>query len=123
MNIVLWVLQSLLALIFLTTGGLKLILPKTTLRTYVGYVEDFSPRFIKFIGALELLAAAGLVIPPAIDVFPWLAPLAAIGVIPILIGATRVHHRRGETILPSVIPLVLAVAVVVGWEFRCAALD
>lgn len=120
MPIVLWILQSLLALTFLTTGGLKLMLPKATLRRHVGYVEVFSAGFIKLIGALELLAAVGLVIPAAIGVLPWLTPLAAIGVIPILIGATRVHHRRGETILPLVIPLILAALLVGVWGVRFA---
>jgi hypothetical protein len=80
------------------------------------WVEDFSPGVLKVIGALELLAAIGLVLPALTGILPALTPLAAAGLILTMIGAMITHIRRGEMgmLIPNLILLVLGAFVVYG---------
>jgi hypothetical protein len=81
----------------------------------MAYVEDFSGGAVKAIGAVEILAALGLVLPAVTGIAPVLVPLAALGLVVVMIGAAVVHARRGENqlIVPNVVLLVLA--AVVAW--------
>jgi hypothetical protein len=78
MNVFLWILAGLLALAFLAAGGGKPAQPKEKLAASpnMAWTEDFSPGVIKMIGALEVLAAIGLILPAALDIVPVLVPLA-----------------------------------------------
>ena len=115
MNVVLWILAGLLAVAFLGAGLTKLIQPKEKLATTMGWVEDFSPATVKLIGALEVLAAIGLILPAAFDVVPVLVPLAAVGLVALMIGAALTHARRREVPLIVVNLVLLALAAVVVW--------
>jgi hypothetical protein len=66
------------------------------------YAEDFSPNSVKAIGIIEIVAAIGLVLPPAVDVLPNRAAFAAAGLVIIMIGAAVVHVRRKEY-MPSLL--------------------
>jgi uncharacterized membrane protein YphA (DoxX/SURF4 family) len=116
MNVVLWVIAGLLAAAFLAAGAMKLAQPKEKLAASgMVWTEDFSPSTIKAIGALEILAAIGLILPAALDIVPVLVPLAATGLIALMIGAAITHTRRKES-QPIVINLLLlALAAVVAW--------
>ena len=70
---------------------------------------------MKLIGALEVLAAIGLILPAAFDVVPVLVPLAAVGLVALMIGAALTHARRREIPLIVVNLVLLALAVVVVW--------
>ena len=97
MNLALWIVQAVLALIFLGAGTLKLVQSRDRLvKTLGGWVEDVPAGLIKAIGALEILAAIGLILPPALGIFPVLAPLAAAGLVAVMVGAIITHARRGE---------------------------
>jgi len=103
MNIALWAVQIVLALAFLASGTMKIMKPHTDLiESGMEYAEDFSPNSIKAIGAIEIVAAIGLVLPPAVGVLPNLAALAAAGLVGIMIGAAIVHVRRKEY-MPSLL--------------------
>lgn len=115
MNIVLWIVAGLLALAFLVAGATKLSKPKAELAEQMGWVEEFAPRTVKVIGALEVLAAVGLVVPPLLGIAPVLAPLAALGLVLLMAGAVVVHARRRETPMVVVNLVLLALAVVVVW--------
>jgi uncharacterized membrane protein YphA (DoxX/SURF4 family) len=114
-NVVLWIVAALLAVAFGAAGLMKLTRPKATLAATMAYVEDFSGGAVKAIGALELLAALGLVLPAVTGIAPVLVPLAAVGLVIVMIGAAVVHARRGENqmIVTNVVLLVLA--AVVAW--------
>lgn len=115
MNVVLWVIAGVLAAMFLLAGTAKLTQPKEKLVTTMAWTEDFSPRVIKLIGTLELLAAIGLILPAALDIAPMFVPLAAVGLVTLMLAAAMTHVRRRE---PQyvVINLVLAtLALVVAW--------
>jgi len=115
MNVVLWIIAGLLALAFLGAGLTKLIQPKEKLAATMGWVDDFSPGTVKLIGALEVLAAIGLVLPAALDVVPVLVPLAAVGLGALMVGAAITHARRRETPMIAVNVVLLVLAVVVAW--------
>jgi hypothetical protein len=83
-NIRLWIVQGLLAALFLFAGGFKLIAPAAQLAQQS---PMFSPAFLKFIGTCEALGAFGLVLPGIFRVQRHLAPLAAAGLTIIMIGA------------------------------------
>lgn len=115
MNIALWIIQVILALVFLAAGVTKLTRPRLALAGVMGWVEDFNDAQVKGIGTLEVLAAIGLVLPPLLHIAPFLTALAATGVVLLMVGAAITHLRRGEIpmVAGNLILLVLAAVVAV----------
>ena len=88
MNILLWIIQILLALVFLFAGGMKLAIPADQLQAQAPpNVIHFSNAFMKFIGTCEVLGGLGLVLPGLFRTGKYLTPLAAVGLTIIMIGA------------------------------------
>ncbi len=116
MNAAVWIVQVLLALAFGAAGLMKMTQPREKLQTNLKWVEDFAPNTIKGIGALEALAAIGLILPFLTGILPVLTPLAAAGLILTMIGAIITHIRRGESpmTLINLVLLVLAAFVAYG---------
>jgi DoxX-like family len=83
-NYALWTVQWLLALLFLWAGGVKLVLPLEMLKGPVA----LPGLFVRFIGVAETLGAIGLILPWLLRIRPALTPIAAGGLIIIMIGAT-----------------------------------
>jgi uncharacterized membrane protein YphA (DoxX/SURF4 family) len=107
MNILLWIIQILVALVFLFTGGLKLAIPADQLQAQAPpTMVHFSDLFMKFIGICEVLGALGLVLPGLFRIGKSLTPLAAVGLTIIMIGAV-VISVMGMGISAGVIPLVV----------------
>ena len=116
MNVVLWIIAGLLALVFLGSGAMKVLRSKEQLQAAgMGWTENWSPGTIRLIGVLEVLAAIGLILPAAFDVVPVLVPLAAVGLVALMIGAALTHARRREIPLIVVNLVLLALAAVVVW--------
>ena len=119
MTYALWIVQGLLALIFLFTGSTKLILPLEAL------TEQFPlpGLFVRFLGVAEVLGAIGLILPGLLRIRPGLTPLAAAGLVVIMIGATVLTVATGEVVL-ALIPLVtgLFAAFVAYGRWRLAPL-
>src|SRR3989339_1309178 len=88
----LWIVQGLLALIFLFAGGMKLVLP---LEELTGPMP-LPGLFMRFIGVAEVLGAIGLILPGLLRIRPGLAPLAAAGLVIIMIGATVTTLAGGD---------------------------
>jgi uncharacterized membrane protein YphA (DoxX/SURF4 family) len=117
MNIALWIIAGLLAVAFLASGAMKLTQPKEKLAASgMGVVEDFSAGTVKAIGTLEVLAAVGLILPGALDIAPILVPLAAVGLVLLMVGAMITHLRRHEAQAIVVNLALLALAVLVAWS-------
>jgi uncharacterized membrane protein len=116
MNIVLWVIQGILALAFGMAGIMKLTQLKEKLAPRTPYVEDFSQGAVRGIGLLELLGAIGLILPVVTGTLPILTPLAAFSLVLTMIGAMLTHLRRKQTPMIGVnfVLLVLAAVVVYG---------
>jgi hypothetical protein len=116
MNIALWIIAGLLAVAFLAGGAIKLIQPKEKLAAAgMGFAEDFSGGAVKAIGTLEVLAGVGLILPAALDIAPVLVPLAAAGLVLLMVGAIITHLRRHEPQAIAANLAVLALAVLVAW--------
>jgi uncharacterized membrane protein YphA (DoxX/SURF4 family) len=117
MNLSLWIITGLLAVLFLVAGVNKLILPKEKLAALPGggWVEDFSAGAVKAIGALEVLAVVGLILPAALDIAPVLVPLAAVGLVLVMVGAIITRLRRHEVKVIVAELAYLAMAGFVAW--------
>jgi hypothetical protein len=102
MNYALWVVQGLLALLFLFAGGMKLVLP---LEKLTGPVP-LPGLLMRFIGVAEVLGGIGLILPGLVRIRPSLTPLAAAGLVIIMIGATVITLVGGD-LLAALIPLVV----------------
>ena len=81
----------------------------------MGWVDDFSAGTVKVIGGLEVLAAIGLILPGALKIVPVLVPLAATGLVLMMVGAAIAHARRKEAQLIPINAVLLVLAVVVAW--------
>jgi hypothetical protein len=98
----LWIVQGLLALLFLFGGGMKLVMP---LEAMTGEIPLPGP-FLRFIGLAEALGALGLILPGLLRIRPGLTPLAAAGLVIIMIGATVITLASGS-VAPALFPLVV----------------
>ena len=83
-NAALWVVQGLLAAVFLMAGGMKLVMPPEAMAGPI----PLPTLFIRFIGVCEVLGAVGLILPWLLKIRPVLTPLAASGLVVIMTGAT-----------------------------------
>jgi uncharacterized membrane protein YphA (DoxX/SURF4 family) len=98
LNTALWIIAGVMAAVFLFAGGNKVLIPREKLAKAPGggWALDFSARFIKVLGVLEILGAIGLILPAVLDIAPVLVPLAAAGLGLVMIGAAIVVSRRHE---------------------------
>lgn len=106
MTYALWIVQGVLALLFLWSGGMKLVLP---LEQLTGPVSLPGP-FLRFIGVAEVLGGLGLILPGLLHIRPGLTPLAAAGLLIIMIGATAITLAGGDLVM-ALIPLVVGLLV------------
>lgn len=118
MNTFVWILQIVLAVGFLMAGAMKLTQPRATLAPKMAWVEDFTDGQVKAIGAVEIAAAVGLILPAATDIAPVLTPLAAAGLVIVMIRAAATHLRRHEAqFLPVNATLLILAAIVAFTRF------
>ena len=116
MNLALWIVAIVLAATFAGSGLMKLVVPKDKLvSSGQGWAQDYTPTNIRLIGFVELLGAAGLILPAVTHIVPILVPLAAIGLVLVMVGAAMVHARRKEAMNIGVNAVLLALAVFVAW--------
>ena len=112
MNIVLWVLQVLLAVAFLAHGGLFLWPPPEI----AAQMNASLPRWFQlFLGVAEVLAAVGLILPGLTRIQPWLVAWAAGGVMIVTASATGYHLMRGENSAAAITLLLFAMAAFVAY--------
>jgi uncharacterized membrane protein YphA (DoxX/SURF4 family) len=115
MNIVLWVVQVLLASAFLAAGSIKVTQPIEKLKANMSWVTHTTPGIVRLVGVLEVLGAIGLILPAATHILPWLTPVAAIGLVLTMTGAAIAHIRLNAPHLAvPVILLLLALFIVIG---------
>jgi uncharacterized membrane protein YphA (DoxX/SURF4 family) len=112
MNMMLWVLQALLAVAFLAHGWLFLSPPAAL----VDRLNESLPRWFQlFIGVAEVLAAVGLILPGITRVLPWLVVWAAVGIMTVTASATVFHLARGEISSAAVTLVLFGVAGLVAY--------
>ena len=95
MDIALWIAQVLAALMF-GFHGTTLVFRMERARSQFPWAKDASDVLLRFIGTAEILGAAGLILPALTRVLPWLTPLAAGGLVVLMILAALFHITRGE---------------------------
>ncbi len=117
MLITLWIVNALLALLVFAAGGMKLVRPNAALVSAgLAWVEDFSPPVVKLIGAAEVLGALGLILPLLTGIAPILAPIAAVALAVLMIGAVVTHVRRRENpVVPAVLAALSIASAVLGF--------
>ncbi|MEU6506681.1 MULTISPECIES: DoxX family protein [unclassified Streptomyces] len=118
MNVALWIVAGLLAAAYIFGGSYKLATPKEKIAAAGAageWVNDFSSGGVKAIGALEILGGAGLILPAVFGIAPVLVPLAAAGLVLLMIGAALTRIRRHELHLVLVDLLYIALAAFVAW--------
>ena len=118
MNIALWIVQGLLAAVYLAAGLMKVVRSREQMVASGSFewAKDMSDGAVKAIGAVEVLGALGLVLPELTGIAPVLTPIAAVGLVVVQVVAARVHLRLGErkSLPVNVILLLLAAFVAIG---------
>ncbi len=115
MNTALWIVQGVLAAAFLVAGSMKLTRSKDQLADSMDWVDQFEQSHIRGIGAAEVAGALGLVLPGLTGVAPVLTPVAAVGLVALMVGAAITHARRGELPMIAVNVVLAAMAAFVAW--------
>lgn len=117
MNVALWIAGGLLAAVALTGGISKTLIPKAKLSAQHGgeWTAAASVGFVKSLGILELLAAAGLLLPAVLDIAPFMVPVTAACWIALMVGAMITHGRIGQFRLVLLNTVYLALAVFIAW--------
>ena len=114
-TIVLWILQVLLAALFLLSGVMKLLMPAAELTKQ----SQFSATFLRFIGVCEIVGAIGLILPALTRIKPALTPIAAACLVIIMIGATvTTIQTMGAkvAVLPAVTGILVAFVAYGRWR-------
>jgi uncharacterized membrane protein YphA (DoxX/SURF4 family) len=107
MNILLWIIQILMALLFLFAGGMKLFIPADVLQSQAPpNAIHFSNWFLKFIGVCEVLGGLGFVLPGVTRIRRGLTVVAALGLAVIMMGAV-VTGIMGEGVKVAIAPLIV----------------
>ena len=114
MSIAFWLVAGLNALLYLGFGGMKLVRSKSALHAAgMGWTENVSARTIKLIGLAEILGAAGLVLPIALQTAEPLSPVAGACLAILMAGAVFIHWRRKESSAFQLVLTAFAVAATV----------
>jgi len=114
MTYALWIVQALLALLFLFAGVAKLVMPVEEMTKDI----HLPGLFLRFIGVVEILGALGLILPSLLRIRPGLTPLAAAGLVIIMIGATVISLMLGVVmaVMPFVTGLLAAFVAYGRWK-------
>lgn len=113
MNLVLWVLQIVVALVFLLAGTVKLTQPVERLGKTMQFVKEVPEWLVRFIGLVELIGALGLILPALTGIASWLTLWAAIGLALVMLLATTYHTHKTEYNRVGVTLILLGLAMVV----------
>jgi uncharacterized membrane protein YphA (DoxX/SURF4 family) len=105
-NVVLWIVQALLAALFAFAGVMKLVMPIEEMTKQIA----MPGAFLRFIGVAEILGGLGLVLPGLFGIRPGLTPLAAAGLVIIMMGATVISLQLGVAM--AVLPFMVGVLAV-----------
>ena len=117
MNALLWIIQVLLAALFLFAGGVKLVTPIQEMTAQMPV--PLPGAFLHFIGVVEVLGALGLVLPGLFRIRTGLTPLAAAGLVIIMIGAVAITLMMGDVksaLIPLVVGLLLVFVAYARWR-------
>jgi len=118
MNIILWILQVLLAAQFLQ-HGLIMLFPPAEYVAIMNATLGIGLRY--FIGVVEILAVFGLILPGLLRIYTWLIPLTGLGLMIITASATVYHFIRGETssaVYTAVLLIIITFVTYMRWKIK-----
>ncbi|MFC6239643.1 DoxX family protein [Longivirga aurantiaca] len=116
MNIALWIVAGIAAAAFLAAGLMKITGKREQLLERMAWVADYSQTQVKVIGVVEVLGALGLILPAVTGIAPILVPVAATGLVIVMVLAAAMHLRRGDGFAAVVPNIVLGLmAAFVAW--------
>lgn len=115
LNIALWVVQVLLAVMFLMAGANKLFQSIAELSKMLPWVTEVPEELVRFIGISELLGGLGLLLPSILRIKPNLTPLAAIGLAVVMVLAAIFHISKGEASVIGINFVIMALTLFVAW--------
>ncbi|SOD73911.1 DoxX-like protein [Jatrophihabitans sp. GAS493] len=115
MKVAYWVVAAVLALLYLYSGGIKIVRSKDQLRPMMGWIDTVPLGLVRTIGVLEVLAAVGLLLPPLTGIAPGFALAAAVGLVVLQVGAISLHLSRGEAKLIGLNIVLIVLAGVEIW--------
>ncbi|MEV5123368.1 DoxX family protein [Streptomyces decoyicus] len=113
MTIAYWIVAGLLASFYLYAGVVKVIRSRELLRPMMAWVDRIPLSAVRALGTIEVLGAAGLLLPPATGIAPWLALAAAIGFVLLQIGAITVHLTGEDRQVVLNLALIVTAAVTI----------
>jgi len=109
-TIALWIVNIIAALVFFAAGLMKAARSKEkVVVSGMGWAETVPAAGVTAIGLIEVIGALGLILPIATGIAPYLAPIAAVGLAIVMVGAIVVHVRRKESAASAVVLLLLSV--------------
>lgn len=115
MVIAYWIVAGLLAVLYLYSGGMKLVRSAEQLRPMMAWVDSMPLSAVRVVGALEILGVVGLILPPLVGVLTWLTIAAAVGLVLVQVGGITLHVRRGEIRVLGLNVALLVLAAVEIW--------
>jgi len=115
MLIAYWIIAGLLAAFYLYSGAVKVVRSPEKLKPMMDWVDTMPLPTVRAIGVIEVLGALGLLLPPLTGIAPWLATIAAAGLVLVQIGATFLHLTRGEARQIGMNLALLLLAAVLVW--------
>lgn len=119
MNIIIWILQIIVAFMFLMAGSMKTFLPKEKLDQKIPISDHFPMPVVRFIGVAELLGAIGIIVPWLTGISPVLTPVAASALAFVMVLAGIYHAKQKEyKSLPMNIGLFVFATLVAWFRFN-----
>ena len=115
MEIAYWIVAGLLAVLYLYSGGKKVVQSKEQLAPMMGWVDTIPMPLVRTVGVLEIVGALGLLLPPLTGIAPWLAIVAALGLLVLQVLATALHLSRGEVKETSLNVTLIVLAGLAAW--------
>jgi hypothetical protein len=113
-----WMAELILAVFYVAAGTLKMFAPMDELPAMIPWTGDYSEGFVRFTGFIDLLAAAGILLPDLLRIWAWMTILAALASAMLQILAFVFHLWRGEfaVLLINFLALALSGFVIWGWS-------
>ena len=114
MMLALWIASGLLAFAMVAAGGMKLATPRAQLAQKMRWAATWSDRNVKLLGLAEVLGGIGLIVPHATGILPILTPLAAVGLVVLMLGAVKIHLDLKEPVVAPAILALLGAFIAIG---------
>ncbi|WP_327176173.1 DoxX family protein [Streptomyces sp. NBC_01335] len=115
MDVAYWIVAALLAFFYLYAGGKKVARSKEQLAPMMGWVDTVPMAAVRGIGVVEILGAAGLILPPLTGIAPVLALVSALGLVVLQLLAGGLHLSRGEVKETGLNAALIVLAAVAAW--------